>query len=42
MKINKINITVEPSIKNYKKTVNLFIDRRLGSYACFERNNAGL
>jgi hypothetical protein len=29
------NITVEPLFKNYKKTVHLFIDRRLRSCTCF-------
>jgi hypothetical protein len=36
MKINK-NATVEPLFKIYKKTVHLFIDRRLGSCTCFWR-----
>jgi hypothetical protein len=42
MKIYKNNITVEPLFKNYKKTIYLFIDRRLRSCTCFERKNAGL
>jgi hypothetical protein len=29
------NITVEPSFKNYKKIIHLFIDRRLRSCTCF-------
>jgi hypothetical protein len=29
------NITVDPLFKNYKKTIHLFIDRRLRSCACF-------
>jgi hypothetical protein len=38
----KQNITVEPLFRSCKKTIYLFIDRRLRSYTCFERNNAGL
>jgi hypothetical protein len=29
------NISVEPLFKNYKKTLHLFIDRRLRSCTCF-------
>jgi hypothetical protein len=36
MKINK-SVTVEPLFKIYKKTVHLFIDRRLRSCTCFWR-----
>jgi hypothetical protein len=32
---NKQNIPVEPLFKNYKKTINLYIDRRLRSCTCF-------
>jgi hypothetical protein len=42
MKINKKYIALEHLFTNYKKTVHLFMDRRLRSCTCFERNNAGL
>jgi hypothetical protein len=29
------NIAVEPLYKNYRKTIHLFIDRRLRSCTCF-------
>jgi hypothetical protein len=29
------NMTVQPLFKNYKKTIHLFIDRRLRSCTCF-------
>jgi hypothetical protein len=32
---NKQNITVQPLFKNYKKSIYLFIDRRLRSCTCF-------
>jgi hypothetical protein len=32
---NKQNITVQPLFKNYKRTIHLFINRRLRSYTCF-------
>jgi hypothetical protein len=38
----KENITVEPLFKNYKKTIHLFIDRRLRSCTFIECNDAGL
>jgi ribosomal protein L18E len=35
MKINNKNITVEPLLKNYKKTARLFVARSLRSCTCF-------
>jgi hypothetical protein len=36
----KINNNVEPSFKNYKKTIHLFIDRRPRICTVSERNDA--
>jgi hypothetical protein len=41
MKIHK-NIIVETLFENYKRTIHLFVDRRLGACACFELNGADL
>jgi hypothetical protein len=38
--INKNHL--EPLLKNCKKIIHLFMNRRLRSCTCFERNNAGL
>jgi hypothetical protein len=35
MLMKKKYITVKPLFRNYKKTIHLFIDRRLGSFTCF-------
>jgi hypothetical protein len=42
MKINKENIIVEPLLKDCKKTVHFFNDRRLRSCTFFACNNSDL